>query len=84
MVVEAYNILRHLIHNNSSSNIAIVIIVMTHMLTMFIKVRLCFLYDIHVENEDVSLNCHLYTPYLQSVWSLILVTISWLLNGQLF
>ena len=20
--------------------------------------------DIHVENEDVSLNCHLYTPYL--------------------
>ena len=77
------------------------------MLTIFTKVRLCFLYkcesvlgpkvslyylikcfqpifvvfhtvsnrlavgDIHVENEDVSLNCHLYTPYLQSVWAII-------------
>ena len=45
--------------------------------------------DIHVENEDVSLNCHLYTPHLQSVflasdWSVILVTLSWLLIGKLF
>ena len=40
--------------------------------------------DIHDENEDVSLSCHLYTSYLQSVWSIILVTLYWLLIGQLF
>ena len=55
--------------------------------------------DIHVENEDVSLSCYLYTPYLQSDWSIILVfsntflafdwsvilvTLSWFLIGQLF
>ena len=35
---------QHLIHYNSSSNITIVIIIMTNLLTMFTKVRLCFLY----------------------------------------
>ena len=43
----------------------------------------CAVGDIHVENEDVSLNCHLYIPYLL-FGPLFLVKLSWLLIGQFF